>query len=116
VFVAYAIVAVLLAAILLGSAAAKLTGNDQVVTGLTSIAVPLEWFPRLASLEIAGAVGLVVGLFVPAIGVAAAIGIILYFIGAVRFHVVAHDTKGLPTPVVIGLLGVAALVLRLASV
>jgi DoxX-like family len=58
---------------------------------------------------------LLVGLWVPAIGVAAAIGVILYFIGAVSFHVRAHDT-GLVPPVVIGLLGVAALVLRLASV
>ena len=115
-FIAYAIVALLLAAILLASSAAKLTRKEQIVTGLTSIAVPLEWFPRLASLEIVGAIGLVVGLFVPAVGVAAAIGIILYFIGAVRFHVVAHDTKGLPPPVGIGLAGVAALVLRLASV
>jgi uncharacterized membrane protein YphA (DoxX/SURF4 family) len=115
VFVAYAIVAVLLAVILLGSAAAKLTRYEQVVTTLTGVGVPIEWFPRLASLEIAAAIGLVVGLFVPAVGVAAAIGVILYFIGAVRFHVRAHDTKGLPPPVVIGLLGVAALVLRLAS-
>jgi len=53
--------------------------------------------------------------FVPAIGVAAAIGVILYFIGAVSFHVRADDTALVP-PVVIGLLGVASLVLRLASV
>jgi DoxX-like family len=115
VFVAYAIVAVLLAAVLLASAGAKLTRQEAVVTGLTGIGVPLEWFPRLAALEIAAAIGLVVGLWVPAIGVAAAIGVVLYFIGAVRFHVRARDTKGLPPPVVIGLLGVVALVLRLAS-
>jgi uncharacterized membrane protein YphA (DoxX/SURF4 family) len=94
-FIAYAIVAVLLAVILLASSAAKLTRREQIVTGLTSVAVPLEWFPRLASLEIVGAIGLVVGMFVPVIGVAAALGIILYFIGAVRFHVVAHDTTKL---------------------
>ncbi len=114
-FVVYAVVAVLVAAVLLASAGAKLTRQEAVVTPLTGIGVPLEWFPRLAALEIAGAIGLVVGLWVPAIGVAAAIGVILYFIGAVGFHLRAHD-KALAPPVVIGLLGVAALVLRLASV
>ena len=77
--------------------------------------MPLEWFPQLAAVEIAGAIGLLAGLFVPAIGVAAAIGVILYYIHAVSFHVRAHDTALVP-PVVIGLLGVGALVLRLASV
>jgi hypothetical protein len=96
-------------------AGAKLTRQEQVVTTLTGIGVPLEWFPQLAAVEIAGAIGLLAGLFVPAIGVAAAIGVILYYIGAVSFHVRAHDTALAP-PVVIGLLGVAALVLRLASV
>jgi hypothetical protein len=47
--------------------------------------------------------------------VAAAIAVILYFIGAVTFHVRAHDTALAP-PVVIGLQGMAVLVLRLASV
>ena len=59
VFVAYAIVALLLGLILLGSAAAKITRNEQVVTTLTGVGVPIEWFPRLAALEIAAAVGLV---------------------------------------------------------
>lgn len=114
-FVAYTVVAVLLAMILLASAAAKLTRQEQVVTSLPAVGVPLDWFPWLAALESAGAIGLVVGLFVPAIGVAAAIGVILYFIVAVTFHVRAHDTALAP-PVVIGLLGVAALVLRLLSI
>ena len=70
---------------------------------LTGIGVPLDWFPQLAAVEIAGAIGLLAGLFVPAIGIAA-IGVILHFRGAVSFHVRADDTA-LARPVVIGLLG-----------
>jgi hypothetical protein len=68
--------------------------------------VPLDWFRQPAAVVIAGAIGLLAGLFVPVIGIAAAIGVILHFIGAVSFHVCAHDTA-LARPVVIGLLGVA---------
>jgi hypothetical protein len=35
---------------------------------LTGIGVPLDWFRQLAAVEIAGAIGLLAGLFVPAIG------------------------------------------------
>jgi hypothetical protein len=87
VFVVYAIVAVLVAAALLASAGAKLTRQEAVVMPLTGIGVPLDWFPQPAAVEIAGATGLLAGLFVPAIGIAAAIGVILHFIGTVRFHV-----------------------------
>jgi hypothetical protein len=96
---------VLVAAALLASAGAKLTCQEAVVVPLTGIGVPLDWFRQPAAVEIAGAIGLLAGLFVPAIGLAAAIGVILHFIGAVSFHVRAHDTA-LARPVVIGLLAV----------
>jgi hypothetical protein len=47
--------------------------------------------------------------------VAAAIGLVLYFLGAVITHVKAGDTKGIPAPLVFALLAVAAAVLRIAS-
>jgi uncharacterized membrane protein len=57
VFVVYAVVAVLVAAVLLASAGAKRTRQEAVVTSLTGIVVPLEWFPQVAALEIAGTIG-----------------------------------------------------------
>ena len=78
-FVVHAIAAVLVAAALLASAGARLTHQDAVVMPLTGIGVPLDWFPQLVAAEIAGAIGLLAGLFVPAIGIAAAIGVILHF-------------------------------------
>lgn len=54
-----------------------------VVEPLQSYGVPQSWWFWLGLAKAAGAVGLIVGLFIPFIGVAAAIGIILYFLGAV---------------------------------
>lgn len=113
-FVTYAIFAVVLAAALLVSAAGKLRGMEQVVTMLTGLGVPSTWFPRLAAAEIAGAVGLLVGLAVPVVGILAAIGVIAYFVGAVVTHLRAGDREIVPA-VVLGVLAVVALVLRVGA-
>ena len=113
-FVVTVIVSILLAAGLLGSAAAKLTKSPKVVEQLTGLSVPAGWLPLLALAEIAGAVGLVVGLKVAGLGVAAAIGVIAYFVGAVTTHVRAKD-KNLAAPAMFGVLAIVALVLRLAT-
>ncbi|MFF3749855.1 DoxX family protein [Streptomyces sp. NPDC002018] len=113
-FIAYAVVGILLAAVLTGSAFATFTRQEAVVGSMSSLGVPDSWFPRLAALKAAGAVGLVVGLWVVPLGVAAAIGVILYFIGAAITHLRVKDYAIAPV-VVIFLLAVAALVLRLAS-
>jgi hypothetical protein len=47
------------------------------------------------------------------LGVAAATGLTLYFLGALGFHVGARDAKGLPMPTVFLVLSVLALVIRL---
>jgi hypothetical protein len=114
-FIAYTVVGVLLAVVLLASARAKLTRDKRVVGGLTGIGVPLGMFPFLASCEIAGAVGLLVGLWYAPLGIAAAIGLVLYFIGAVGAHLRKRDFKGLPNALVMLVFAAAALVLRAAS-
>lgn len=63
------------------------------------VGVPDSWFPWLASLKAAGALGLLVGLGVPVIGAAAAVGVVLYFIGAVVTHVRAKDYEIAPPAV-----------------
>jgi hypothetical protein len=82
-FIAYTAIAVLLTLALVPSAYAKLTKNKRIVDGLTGIGVPLAIFPFLASCEIAGAAGLLVGLWYAPLGIAAAIGLTLYFLGTV---------------------------------
>jgi hypothetical protein len=65
-------------------------------------------------LKAAGAIGLLVGIGVPLIGTAAAIGLILFFVGAIITHLRAQDYSfGLAVAFL--LLAVAALVLRLAA-
>ena len=68
----------------------------------------------LGILKAAGAIGLLVGIAVPQIGIAAAAGLVLFFIAAIITHLRAHDYSfGLA--VVFLLLAVAALVLRLVA-
>jgi hypothetical protein len=114
-FISYAVVAIVLSLALVISGAAKLAKQPRLVDGLVGqLGVPLPWFPALASAELAGAAGLIIGLWVPGLGIAAAIGVVLYFIGAVVAHLRAND-RDLAAPVVIGLLAGAALALRLLS-
>ncbi len=68
----------------------------------------------LGILKAAGAIGLPVGIAVPQIGIAAAVGLVLFFVAAIITHLRAHDYSfGLA--VVFLLLAVAALVLRLVA-
>ncbi|MEN8650560.1 DoxX family protein [Streptomyces sp. 21So2-11] len=92
-FIAYAVVAGLLAAALLASATFTFNRQEQIVSSMTKLEVPDSWLPRLAALKAAGALGLLVGLVVVPIGVAAAIGVVLYFIGALIFHLRARDLR-----------------------
>jgi hypothetical protein len=114
-FIAYAVIAIALSVALVASGATKLTKQPRVVEAIHGRAgVPLAWFPMLASAEIAGAVGLIIGLWVPALGIAAAIGVVLYFTGAVIAHLRVNN-RDFASPVVAGLLAAAALALRLVS-
>lgn len=114
-FVAYAVVAILLAASLTTSARLKLVRDPRPVAGISeALDVPLTWFPWLASAELAGAAGVVVGLAVAPIGIAAAVGVVVYFLLAIGFHVRARDRR-VASPSFMLVLGIAALVLRVAS-
>lgn len=113
-FFAYLLISIVLALALVGSASAKLAKKDQVVLPITSIGVSATWLPYLAGLEILGAVGLIVGLAVPFVGMAAAFGIILYFVGAVTAHLRAGDSN-IAAPAFLAFMAVGALLLRFYS-
>ncbi|MEY2228131.1 DoxX family protein [Streptomyces sp. BF23-19] len=113
-FVAYAVVGVLLALALTASATFTLQRNDQVVANMQKVQVPDSWLPRLATLKAAGAIGLVVGLWVTPLGVAAAAGVTLYFIGAVITHLRAKNYELAPAAV-LTLVSTAALTLRILA-
>jgi hypothetical protein len=80
---AYVVVTVLWAAWLAFSAGALFFRVAWVVQPLAGYGVPASWWPWLGTAKAAGAAGLLVGLFMPVVGVMAMIGLVLYFIGAV---------------------------------
>lgn len=70
----------------------------------------------IGALELAGSAGLVIGLPVAPLGVAAAAGLALLMAGAVIFHARAHDPLArVAAPAIAGLIAVAAAIVRAAS-
>ncbi|WP_156726058.1 DoxX family protein [Streptomyces apocyni] len=114
-FLATAVVSALLAAALVASALLKLSHRPTAVERYARLGVPEDRLNHLAALLLAGAVGLVVGLFWVPIGIIAAICLILFFFGAMGFHIRVSDFRGLPVPAALCVLAAVALALRLAS-
>lgn len=110
-YIAAAVVSALFAAALLISARSKLVKGEAVIAGMAKVGVPADKLWLLGAAEIAGAVGLVVGLLWWPIGVAAAIGLILYFLGAIASHLRVRDKAIVPATVLL-IVAVAALTLR----
>jgi hypothetical protein len=80
-----------------------------------TVGVPLKYFPLLATCELAGALGLVVGIWEVLIGIAAGIGLVLYFVVAVASHLRVRDIKGIGSAVFMLVLAAGALALRLLT-
>lgn len=92
-------VVVIVAAAWVGfSAYAIWTKKEFVVENISAYGVPERWWPWLGALKALGAIGLLAGLFVPAIGIAAAAGVVLYFLGAVVTVVRAQAYSHIPFP------------------
>jgi uncharacterized membrane protein YphA (DoxX/SURF4 family) len=116
VFIALVVVTVLLAVICLNSAVMKLRKNEQVLAVIHgTVGVPQRHLPVLAGLEIAGAAGILIGLWLEPLGIAAAVGLVAYFIGAVIGHLRVGDTKNIGMPMPPLVLAIAVLVLRLLT-
>ncbi|MFJ6850417.1 DoxX family protein [Streptomyces sp. NBC_01166] len=70
-----------------------------VVDPLVSYGVPRAWWRPLAVAKLLGAVGLLAGLVVPVVGVTAAVGLVVYFVGAVITVLRARSFKTVAFPV-----------------
>ncbi|OBH05847.1 DoxX family protein [Mycobacterium sp. E1747] len=66
-----------------------------IIAPMQRAGVPVSWltFP-IGTLKTLGALGLIAGLWVPGIGVAASAGLSIFFICAMYTHVLAHDISG----------------------
>lgn len=82
-FAAYVAVTVAAVAANVYAATADFIGPEWLVDNMTRLRVPQTWMFPLGALKAAGALGLLVGIWVPAIGVAAAVGLVLFFAGAI---------------------------------
>jgi hypothetical protein len=109
-----AIVSLLLAALLVFTAARKLSHRPAVVATYRRVGVPEERLNLLAALLLAGAAGLVVGLWWGPAGVVTAAALVVYFALAIGAHVRAHDTANLAAPIGYLVLSAATLVLHLS--
>jgi hypothetical protein len=108
-------VSVLLAALLTWSARAKLSHSPEVVASYGRVGVPERRLNALATVLLAGAAGVLVGLAFAPVGVAAAGLLVVYFLLAAGFHIRYHDAARLPTPLAFALLAGAVLTLRLLT-
>ncbi|MER6562226.1 DoxX family protein [Streptomyces sp. NPDC001027] len=106
---------VVVSLVLLVSALGKLRRQESIVAAMQAVGVPRSWLPRLASVEIAGASGLLAGLAYPPLGIAAGAGVFLYFCGAVVFHLRANDRKGLVAPSVLAVMALLATLLTVRN-
>jgi len=84
--IALIIFASLLAFAAIGSAISKLVKVPDVMTAMASVGVKPNQVPVLAILEIAGGLGLIAGIWNQKLGLAATVGLVLYFAGALIAH------------------------------
>ena len=87
----YVVVTVITAIVTAAIAIPDFIPAGFVLANSAKVHVPRSWLPMLGVLKLAGAIGLLVGVVdLPVIGIAAATGLVLYFIGAVIAHVRAR--------------------------
>ncbi len=87
-----------------------------VLANSAEVGVPRSWLPFLATAKLAGAAGLVLGLVAaPGLGVAAAVGLVAFYVGAVAAHLRARVFHNLAFPGLYLALATASLALALTN-
>lgn len=84
-----------------------------LLSNMERLKVNARWLPTLGILKLLGAVGLLVGIAVAPIGVAAAFGLVLYFVGAMVTVLRARWYANLPVPLTWLALAIGSFVLYL---
>lgn len=114
-FTAYVVVTVLTAVANASFATLDFMRLKFVIDNMTRVRVPPSWLFPLGALKMAGGLGILIGIGVPLIGIAASAGLALFFVGAIVTHVRAHDYTSSAFPAAMLLLAAGSLVLRLAA-
>ena len=113
---AYLVITAIFALIVAFSGFGKIRRDPhQVRVVHETVGVPLQYFPFLAACELAGALGLVVGIWWFPLGVAAGVGLVLYFVGAIVSHLRVGDFKGVGPATFMLVVAGGALAMRLLT-
>jgi hypothetical protein len=116
-FTAYVVVTVLTITANAAAATADFARARVVLANAAELGISARrWLPLLGALKAAGALGLLVGLLgMRPIGIAAASGLVLFFIGAITAHIRAHVYLKIVYPGAYLALAIASLVLAAAQ-
>jgi len=109
----YLLASLLLAALLVYAGVRKLSHRADVVASYARVGVPEGRLNLLAAVLFAGAAGLLAGIIIEPLGIAAAAGLVVYFLAAVIAHLMHRDLRNMGTPLVMLALATSVLVLRL---
>ncbi|WP_327170064.1 DoxX family protein [Streptomyces sp. NBC_01336] len=90
-FISYVVVTALAAALNIMSAVLDFRRYEPILVNMEKAGVPASSLFRLGVLKATGAAGLLVGFAVPLTGTAAAVGLTLFFLGAIGVHLRARD-------------------------
>jgi hypothetical protein len=97
------------------SAVGKFSKNPKAVDMLRQLGITDSQIRTLGIVEVLGALGLLVGIWIPILGLLAAIGFVLYFLGALIKHVRAKDAaKDVAPAVVLLVLSIIVTILQFA--
>jgi DoxX-like protein len=108
-------ISALLAVAFLGSGGMKVAGAKQSLLIRDQLRIKAGLWTVIGALEAAGGAGLLVGLAVPAIGVAAAAGLGLLMVGAIGAHVRASDARNAAPAALLLALSAAVAILHITS-
>jgi hypothetical protein len=113
---AYLVIAIITIAANAWAAAADLRPARFVLGNMAEVGVPRSWLVPLGVLKGAGAAGLLIGLLgVRPLGIAAGLGLMLFFIGALTAHVRSRVFHNIAVPGTYFALAAASTVLAVAA-
>ena len=113
--IALVILATLLGLMTAFSAFGKFSKNAKAVDMLRHLGITDSQIRTLGVIEVLGALGLLVGIWIPILGLLAAIGFVLYFLGALIMHVRSKDAaKDLGPALILLVLSIIVTILQFA--
>jgi hypothetical protein len=97
------------------SAVGKFTMNPKAAEMLRHLGLTDGQIRTLGVVEVAGALGLLIGTWIPILGLLAAIGFVLYFLGALIAHVRSKDAaKDMGPALILLVLSIIVMILQFA--